>query len=767
MKKIAILFVVLFTLQGIQLKADEGMWLPMFIDRLNYTDMQKLGLQLTAEEVYSVNNSSLKDAIVGLSNNPKPRGFFCTAEIVSSEGLLFTNHHCGYDAIQKHSSVEHDYLADGFWAMSRAEELPNEDLTASILVRMEDITDSIIPQLNDTMSYSERKEIADMIIKRMTKANSEDGKYNVVIKSFFEDNEYYMFIYQVYKDVRLVGAPPSSIGKYGGDTDNWMWPRHTGDFSIFRIYTAPDGSPAEYAIENIPLKPKHYLPISLDGVEKGDFAMIWGFPGGTERAQTSYGVQFKMDYYYPPIIEAFGEKLSAWKIHMNENKEVKIKYATNYAQIANSWKYLIGQVQGVNNLDVIGEKQAFEKRFTDWVNENEDRKERYGSLLTDINSIYEQREKGIQPLIYASLTGIGGAEIISYAQEFSGLQSLLQQYKEEKDKDKKAKKLEQINKAAAGLIAAAPEHFKNYDKATDQDVFAVMTDLYSQKLAAEYQPEYLTKMLSKFDNDYDAFAAYVFNESFLADQDKVIAYLEKPNLKEINKDPAFTLMQGFMQEMMEASASYEKSGDEMETAERLYMEAVRKMESDKIFYPDANSTLRFSYGTVQDYYPKDAVSYDYVTHLSGLIDKEDPDNDEFIVPEKLKELYELKDYGPYANEDGRLVVCFLTNNDITGGNSGSPVVNGKGELIGLAFDGNWEAMSSDIAFAPNMQRTIVVDSRYVLFIIDKFAGAGHLVDELTIHKTVPQPSRTEVVETVELNISDDEQEVSVEVVSGN
>jgi hypothetical protein len=767
MKKIAILFVVLFTLQGIQLKADEGMWLPMFIDRLNYTDMQKLGLQLTAEEVYSVNNSSLKDAIVGLSNNPKPRGFFCTAEIVSSEGLLFTNHHCGYDAIQKHSSVEHDYLADGFWAMSRAEELPNEDLTASILVRMEDITDSIIPQLNDTMSYSERKEIADMIIKRMTKANSEDGKYNVVIKSFFEDNEYYMFIYQVYKDVRLVGAPPSSIGKYGGDTDNWMWPRHTGDFSIFRIYTAPDGSPAEYAIENIPLKPKHYLPISLDGAEKGDFAMIWGFPGGTERAQTSYGVQFKMDYYYPPIIEAFGEKLSAWKIHMNENKEVKIKYATNYAQIANSWKYLIGQVQGVNNLDVIGEKQAFEKRFTDWVNENEDRKERYGSLLTDINSIYEQREKGIQPLIYASLTGIGGAEIISYAQEFSGLQSLLQQYKEEKDKDKKAKKLEQINKAATGLIAAASEHFKNYDKATDQDVFAVMTDLYSQKLAAEYQPEYLTKMLSKFDNDYDAFAAYVFNESFLADQDKVIAYLEKPNLKEINKDPAFTLMQGFMQEMMEASANYEKSGDEMETAERLYMEAVRKMESDKIFYPDANSTLRFSYGTVQDYYPKDAVSYDYVTHLSGLIDKEDPDNDEFIVPEKLKELYELKDYGPYANEDGRLVVCFLTNNDITGGNSGSPVVNGKGELIGLAFDGNWEAMSSDIAFAPNMQRTIVVDSRYVLFIIDKFAGAGHLVDELTIHKTVPQPSRTEVVETVELNISDDEKEVSVEVVSGN
>ena len=752
MKKFAILFVVLFTLQGIQVKADEGMWLPMFIDRLNYTDMQKLGLQLTAEEIYSVNNSSLKDAIVGLSNSPNPRGYFCTAEIVSSEGLLFTNHHCGYGAIQKHSSVEHDYLADGFWAMNRDEELPNEDLTASILIRMEDITDSIIPQLNDSMSFSERKDIAGKVIKRITKANAEDGKYNVVIKSFFEGNEYYMFVYQVYKDVRLVGAPPSSIGKYGGDTDNWMWPRHTGDFSIFRIYTAPDGSPATYAEENIPLKPKHYLPISLDGVEKNDFAMIWGFPGGTERAQTSYGVQFKMDYYYPPLIEAFGEKLDAWRLHMDENKEVKIKYASNYAQIANGWKYLIGQVQGVSDLEVISEKQAFEKEFSAWVNENEGRKERYGTVLSDIQSIYKEREKGIQPLIYASLTGIGGAEIISYAQEFTGLQTLLQQYKEEKDKDKKAKKLEQIDEAVASLKASAPEHFKNYDKATDQEVFAVMTQMYHGKMAAEYQPEYMTKMLSKFDNDYDALAEYVYNESFLSDKNEVMAYLDDPDLKEINKDPAFQFMQGYMEKMMAASANYNKMGNEMETAERLYVEGVRKMETDRKFYPDANSTLRFSYGTVQDYEPKDAVKYDYVTHLSGLMEKEDPDNEEFFVPERLKELYELKDYGPYANEDGRLVVCFLTNNDITGGNSGSPVVNGKGELTGIAFDGNWEAMSSDIAFAPRMQRTIVVDSRYVLFIIDKFAGAGHLVDELTIHKSAPQPVRTEVTETAEVEV---------------
>ncbi len=748
MKRIA-LFIVLFALiSGLKLRADEGMWLPMYIERLNYVDMQKLGLQLTPEEIYSVNHSSLKDAIVGLANNPNPQGYFCTAEIVSNEGLLFTNHHCGFDAVQKHSSIEHDYLADGFWAMSREEELPNEGMTASILIRMANVTDSIIPQLNDTMSESDRSAAAGKIIKRLKKANSEDGKYNVVIKSFFKGNEYYMFVYQVYKDVRLVGAPPSSIGKYGGDTDNWMWPRHTGDFTIFRIYTAPDGSPAEYAEENIPLKPKYYLPISLDGVEKGDFAMIWGFPGGTERTLTSSGVQYKMDNYYPPIIEALGAKLDVWKTHMEEDKEVKIKYASSYAGIANGWKYFIGQEKGVRDLDVVGEKKAFETQFTNWVNQDEARKEKYGSILETIDSIYNDRAPGIVPLIYASLTGVGGAGIIEYASEFDGLKSLMQQLKEEKDKSKKAKKQEQIDEAIAGLKESAAEHFKNYDMATDEEVLAVMTQLYRDKMSPELQPEYLTKLSEKFDNDMDALSAYIFDNSFMSDQNKVMTFLEDPNMKVLEKDPAYQLMQGFMQKIMEAQSNYKRHGDEMKKAERLWVEGIREMQPDKVFYPDANSTMRFTYGTVQDYDPRDAVHYDYVTHLSGVMEKEDPENDEFIVPAKLKELYETKDYGPYANKDGRMVVCFLTNNDITGGNSGSPVINAKGELIGLAFDGNWEAMSSDIAFAPKLQRTIVVDARYVLFIIDKFAGAGHLVDEITIHKTMPQPVRTEVLEPV-------------------
>jgi hypothetical protein len=751
MKRITYFMISILMLSGIgKAVADEGMWLPMFIDRLNYVDMQKLGLQLTAEEIYSVNNASLKDAILGLSNEPNPSGFFCTAELVSSQGLMFTNHHCGFDAIQNHSSVEHDYLADGFWAMSKDEELPNEGMTASVLVYMSDVTDSILPFISDTLTGSARNAAIREITSKLKKNASEDGKYNPVIKSFFEGNEYYMFVYLVYKDIRLVGAPPSSIGKFGGDTDNWMWPRHTGDFSIFRVYTAPDGSPAEYAEENIPLVPKHYLPVSIDGVEEGDFTMIWGFPGGTERYTTSEGVQFKLDYYYPPLIEALGAKLEVWKEHMDASQEVRIKYASQYASTANGWKYFIGQAKGVVDLDVVGDKAAFEAEFTDWVNANPQRKQEYGNVLPEMNVIYDERAEGIGPLIYASLCGVGGAGIIDFAGEFSGLQGLMTQLSEEKDKEKKAKKEEQIKKAAEGMRELVAEHFKDYDKATDEEVFAVMTQMYFEELPEDLHPEVLDKMVAKNKGDFYAYANYVFEKSFLADQVSTEAFLNEPSLKVLDKDPAFQLMQGYMQIIMTLSGEYRKDSDQLAEAERLYVKAVREMQPDAVFYPDANSTLRFSYGTVMDYDPADAIKYDYKTHLSGVMEKEDPENDEFIVEEKLKELYLTKDYGPYADEDGRMVVCFLTNNDITGGNSGSPVVNAKGELIGLAFDGNWEAMSSDIAFAPEMQRTIVVDARYVLFIIDKFAGATNLIDELTIVQSMPEPERIEVIEVIEV-----------------
>ncbi len=746
MKKITYLFAFILLFSSTKVKSDEGMWLPIFLERLNYVDMQKMGLKLTPEEIYSVNKGSIKDAIVGLSNGPTPQGFFCTGEIVSSKGLVFTNHHCAYGNIQKHSSIENDYLADGFWAMNYEEELPNEGLSASILYRMEDITDSIIPNLSDTLSGDERSSAINEIISGIKKNNSEDGKYNVVIKSFFDGNEYYMFIYEVYQDVRLVGAPPSSIGKFGGDTDNWMWPRHTGDFSILRIYTAPDGSPAEYSEDNIPMVPKHHLPVNLDPVNMNDFSMIWGFPGGTERYLTSAGIEFKVEHFYPPIIEVFGKKLEIWKEHMNQDQDVRIKYASNYAGIANGWKLFIGQNKAIADLDLYENKKEFEDEFQKWVDMEPDRKERYGEVLNTIYQGTKDESVGYSTLIYSSLSGIGGADLIGYASDFSALKSFLEQYKEEKDKKKKVKKQKQIDKEINKLKEGIAEHFKNYDVATDEDVFAALTEMYFNNVPEDMQPKLLIELEKKFKGDFKEMALYVFEKSNFSTPEKVNLFLQDPSLKDFKKDPAFVLASEFRSQLMKASGNINRGGYEVEEATRLFVEGIRKMQPNKKYYPDANSTLRFSYGKVLDYYPADAVHFDYITHLSGVIAKEDPENDEFIVPEKLIELYNTKDYGDYG-KNGKMIVCYLTNNDITGGNSGSPVMNGRGELKGIAFDGNWEAMSSDIAFAPELQRTIVVDINYVLFIIEKFAGARHLIDELTIIKKMPQHAQSKINET--------------------
>ena len=741
MKKITYFLAVFLLFSGLNLKADEGMWIPMLLKQ-NFAEMQRLGIKLTPEQIYSVNHSSLKDAIAGLSNSPAPQGFFCTSEIVSDKGLLFTNHHCGFDAVQKHSSVDHDYLKDGFWAMSYDEELPNKNMTASVLVRMADVSDSILPMMNDTMTESQRSAVAGKIISRLKKENSEKGKYNVVIKPFFNGNKYYMLVYIVYKDVRLVGAPPSSIGKFGGDTDNWMWPRHTGDFTVFRIYTAPDGSPATYSKDNVPLKPKHFLPISLDGVKKNDFTMIWGFPGSTNRYMTASELQFRMAHYFPPLIEAFGKKLETWKKHMDANQAVRIKYASNYAMIANSWKYFIGQKRGVKKQHVIEKKQAFDDQFTQWAEADPTRKSVYGNVVKEIADSYSQQAKVIEPLIYASVTGLSGAELIQFAQSYAGLEGMMKQYKKAKDKKAKARKLKNIQKTAKAMQADLEKTYKDYDMATDRDVFAAMTQMYYEKTPANLHPEYLEKMVKKFKGNYAAFAHYVFDKSHFSTLEKAKAFLADPDLKTLEKDPAYRMAQGFMAKMQQASMAYRNSGGSLEKAKRLFMQGIMKMEPNKVFYPEANSTLRFSYGSVQPYDPQDGLHAYYQTHLYGVMAKEDPTNPEFIVPKKLKELFETKDYGPYG-ENGQLDVCFLTNNDITGGNSGSPVINGKGELLGLAFDGNWEAMSGDIAYIPKLQRTIVVDIRYVLFIIDKFAGDHRLIDELKLEKAMPQPIRVE------------------------
>lgn len=747
-KKFLVLTLILAGMFG-SLTADEGMWLPMFVKRLNHVDMQKAGLKLSAEEIYSVNNSSIKDAIVGLSSSPTPNGYFCTGEIVSPEGLMFTNHHCAYDLIQKHSSVENDYLQHGFWAMSKSEELPNEGLTASFLIRMLDVTDSVLSVVKPEMTFDERNAAIRKKNSELRKANSENGKLHVVVKSFFEGNEYYLFVYEVYRDVRLVGAPPSAVGKFGGDTDNWMWPRHTGDFAVLRVYTAPDGSPADYSPENIPLKPKHHLPISLDGIQKNDFAMIWGFPGSTDRYLTSFGVQFNVEKQFPALIELYGKKLEVWKQFMDVDQKAKIQYASKYASTANTWKYLIGQTRGLKRLNVTAKKQHIENQFTNWIKADEKRTAQYADVLPNLQNGYKQLGETISPLLYTTIAGSGGAEIVGFAMGFNALKELLKPINKKdipKDKEQEKKLIAdrkaQLEKTIESLRKQSTEHFKNYHAPADQMLLAEMLSLYQKNVPEALMAVHVNSINKKYKGNFQSYASEAFSKSVFTSEAKVAELLNKPSLKAIQNDPILLLADGFSAKTMELAGAFQTAQKSVAMSKRFLMAGLRQMQPEKVFYPDANSTMRMTFGAVQDYQAADAVNYDFVTTMNGILEKEDPQNDEFIVPAKLKDLIEKRDFGAYG-VDGKLIVCFLSSTDITGGNSGSPVINGKGELIGIAFDGNWEAMSGDIAYETQLQRTINVDIRYVLFIIDKYAGATHLIDELTIRKSEPLPVRTE------------------------
>jgi len=696
-------------------KADEGMWLPFLVNRLNYVDMQKKGLQLTAEEIYSVNNSSLKDAIVQFGNG-------CTGEIISSEGLILTNHHCGFGKIQEHSTVEHDYLTDGFWAFKKDQELPNPGFFVKFLIRIEDVTKEVLKNVTDKMTEEERAAEINKVRAELSKGSSEDGKYDVVVKPFFNGNEYYMFVMQTYKDIRLVGAPPSSIGKFGGDTDNWMWPRHTGDFSMFRVYTAPDGSPAEYSKDNIPMKPKHYLPVSVGGVKKDDFAMIMGYPGGTDRYMTSYGIEHNLKLVYPTRIKIRRAKLDIYSEDMKADPKVRIQYATKYAHVANYWKNFMGMSKALVSLKVPEQKREREAKLTEWINSTPENKAKYGTALDNIKSAYAITDKYAVSRYYFIEAVYLGPEAIKTALPYQGLMKELKA--ENPDQEK-------INKIADRLKASSVAYFKDYNLPTDMKVWAQMMMMYSENVDVSQQPKYLIDATKKYKGDFNKWADKVYSKSIFVSQDKLNAFLANPSAKVLAKDPIYQAMTAFMNKYRELQAEAMAANDKLARGNRLFIDALRKMEVDKKFYPDANFTMRLTYGTVRDYYPEDAVHFNYFTTIEGIMQKEDPSNPEFVVPAKLKELYKNKDYGQYGEGD-TLKICFLTDNDITGGNSGSPVINAKGELIGLAFDGNWEAMSGDIAFEPKLQRTISVDIRYVLFIIDKYAGAGNLIDEMTL-----------------------------------
>ncbi len=729
--KILALLIILIGLQPL-VKADEGMWLPLFVERLNYVDMKKMGLQLTAEEIYSINNSSLKDAIVIFGGG-------CTGEIISDQGLLLTNHHCGYGRIQAHSSVEHDYLTDGFWAETLGDELSNPGLRVSFLVRIEDVSRQILDVVTDEMTEEERGKAIRAKSKELQDEAKGDTDFQVSVRSFFEGNEYYLFVYEIYNDVRLVGAPPSSIGKYGADTDNWMWPRHTGDFSMFRVYTDKDGKPAEYSEDNIPMKPKYHLPVSIDGVKKGDFAMIMGYPGGTDRYMTSFGVKMALDISNQTVVDIRDVKLKIMMADMQSDKDIRIKYASKYARTANYWKYFIGQSKGLKRLKVYDKKVALETEFTNWVNADEGRKEKYGNALKLTEEAYNQMSEYELTSIYTREAIQRGAEIIGFSGRFSDLK------KELSEKEPNQEKVDEMIEKIKGSMEG---YFKDYNASTDENLLGAMLEMYHKNVSEEQQPEYLKEIAKKYKGDFNAFAKEVFETSYFVSPERVNELLENPSVKKMDKDLAYKTAKNFLNTYYsEIYPKINQSYDKLDKGNRLFVAGLREMQPNKKFYPDANFTMRLTYGSVLDYYPADAIHYNYYTTLEGVMEKEDPNNWEFVVQPKLKELYENKDYGQYG-EGETMKVCFLTDHDITGGNSGSPVINGHGELIGLAFDGNWEAMSGDIAFEPELQRTINVDIRYVLFIIDKFAGATRLIDEMDLvsHKSEKPANKMEVIE---------------------
>ncbi len=711
MKQFKRITLALFLFVGIFVRADEGMWFLMFIDRLNHRDMQKMGLQLTAEEIYSINNSSLKDAVVQFNGG-------CTAELISKDGLLLTNHHCGFDAIAELSTPEHDYLTNGFWAADRSQELKPKSLYVRFFVRMDDCTKRIMSKVSDNMTEAERDKIIKDEIALIEKENSEGGKYVVSVRSFFQGNEFYFFVYQEFKDVRLVGTPPNSIGKFGGDTDNWEWPRHTGDFSMFRVYADANGNPADFSTTNVPLHPKHHLPINLNGVKEGDFAMIMGYPGRTNRWLPAGGIDQNVKYAYPAWVEASKTAMDAMKVYMDKDDNVRLNYASKYARTANYWKNRQGMIDALTKFQTAAAKAKNEAKFDAWANKPEN-KAKYGSVVTTLNNFYsatndKSRHDNYLSILfrnseYAAISRGMGAQLMAYA------------------------KADATKRAAmkADLVAAINEFFETTYGPTEMEILINGLNLYAAKanyeLANGVAAMYTDGSTA---NEVRAMCAM----SILVSRNGMLAFLEAPSEGQLTNDPLYKLSSDILAQLMKRSDELTKLTDDYNRAYRLLVAGLRESGMSTILYPDANSTLRLTYGKVSALPAdkrNDAKINNYTT-LQGTINKYKPNDEEFDLPKRLIELNEKKDFGRYADKAGYMPVNFLTNNDITGGNSGSPVLNGKGELIGLAFDGNIEAMAGDVIFDNKLQKTINVDIRYVLFIIDKYAGAKHIVDEMTI-----------------------------------
>ena len=710
MKRLPLLITLILTLSVGIAKAGEGMWIPMLL-QYNEKEMQEMGMKISAEDIYSINHSSLKDAIVLFGGG-------CTGEIVSDYGLLLTNHHCGYDYIQKHSSVEHDYLTNGFWAMNKGEELPCPGLSVTFLREMRDVTERVLEGITIDTPEDERKAKVDQNMKKIIAEVEKETRYKVSIKPFFQGNEYYLLLNEVYTDVRLVGCPPSNIGKFGGDTDNWVWPRHTGDFSIFRVYADKDGHPAVYDKDNVPYKPAKHLDISLKGVEEGDFAFVFGYPARTNEYLPAVAVDQEANVIDPVMVDLRGKVLDIYNKYQEQDPKVRIQYASKHAGLGNGWKKWMGVTEGINHFHGIERKMDYESSFYDWVMQSRSRY-MYANLLKDFKSNYKTLEP--YQLAYTYMAEAGRRiELVSFAGRFTKLSEVTKETPQE-----------DINRMVESLKKASTTFFKDYYEPIDREVAAMLLGEYLKAQPADFRPAFLNDI-----KDINGYVDNLFNKSMFTDEAKVNALLDgfKANdAKKLAKDPALQVYQSligfYRDEVYDHIVSLTNDNARLQ---RIYMKGQMEMEPDKHFYPDANFTLRVTYGRVEGFKPQDGKTYRHFTTLEGIMQKENPEIYDYVVEPRLKQLYINKDYGRYADKDGTMHVAFTASVHTTGGNSGSPILNSEGQLLGLNFDRCWEGTMSDLIYDPAICRNISVDIRYVLFIIDKFAGAGHLIEEMTI-----------------------------------
>ena len=699
------------------LRADEGMWLPSLLGELRIGDMQEKGFRLSADNIFKINQAAITDAVVSF-------GGFCTGELISAEGLLITNHHCGLGSIQRHSSLDNNYLDEGFWAMSREEELPNPELYVRFLREVQDVTEQVLEGVEDGITEQSREQIINRNIRKLQDEATNGTQWKAVTKSFFYGSEYCLFLYEEFNDVRLVGAPPKAVGNFGGDTDNWIWPRHTGDFSIFRIYADEENNPSTYDAENVPYKPMNFLPVSATGVDTGDFTMVCGFPGNTDQYLLSTELEMIIEKSLPAKIRVRTERMEVMKYQMDKSDEIQIKYAAKYARVTNAWKKWQGVIKGINKVEAIDLKRDNEQKFSAWVSQDPEGRVEYQNVLESLETLINKESDLILAYEYQREI-LGAFEILRFAENFMDLveafnnREIGEYY---------------LNNTIDLAMEQSYDFFKDYTVAIDREIFKRLLVIYIADLPEVYYPEPMKEAMQKYKGDIGKYTTNLFDKTIFSSREKIMNLLEdldQADIKSIETDPLFILARACEDLSLKIRHSYGAITDLKNTKYRHYVKGLREMEPERDFYADANGSMRIAYGQVRDYRPRDATRYGPVTTLDGIIEKSYLPMKDYSIPEKLRELYEQKDFGPYT-ENGKVPVCFIASNHTSGGNSGSPVLNAEGHLIGINFDRNWEGTMSDYVYDINQCRNIVVDIRYVLFIVDRYAGASHLIDEMKI-----------------------------------